>query len=797
MQKPGNLPMAEQLKTTPQTHNLFIVRQFGNYSLRTKLIIAFVLVTLVSVGTMTFIINRVIQTELTRTVGANLKVVANSQASVIGDLMVTQVDILSALSVRKTVIDKVKLSNGSYTGDSAAIQAGIDQLDQQWRAADAANNDADPLVQSRLNSLLALELRGLRDLAPDHVEIFVTDQYGANVAATNRTSDYYQADEEWWQVAYNNGQGAVYIGQPEFDESSGVTALNIAVPLYGDNTTGTVVGVLRSTFHITVLTNILTTAAQFGQTSDAEILLPSSEVIKSKGDIGPVDPNTLAQLEASKDTTYAQVVFEEKPRLVSQAPVSTHDPESQPIIANLGWRLIIDQDSAEALRPVDTTVQTGLLTGLGVVFLAGLLAVGVAQILVRPITRLTIAASQIAAGNLEIQVPIRTTDEIGQLARAFNNMTSQLRQLIDSLEERVTSRTRRLELVATLSERLSAILELEKLLQELVNQIKDSFGYYHAHIYLLNDQQEKLVLAEGTGVAGVEMKAKGHSIQLDAPTSLVARAARTGEIVRVDNVREAKNWLPNPLLPDTYSEMAVPISLEGQIIGVLDVQQDKMAGLDDGDANLLRSLANQVGVAIRNARLFTEVETALNEAREIQRGYTAQSWDRTRVTRKSVGRVQISLGESTTLGEGMIASAQQQVLSHQKPTVVALNGSQDDPATQHALVAPVMLRDVMIGDLQLHGIEPDRAWTKGELAMINGVIDQVAQIAENLRLFEETRERATQEQTIREITNKLRATSNLDALLETATRELGQHLGVRHTVLELGIEAGQNGKEGG
>ena len=424
---------------------------------------------------------------------------------------------------------------------------------------------------------------------------------------------------------------------------------------------------------------------------------------------------------------------------------------------------------------------------LGSTIAAFLIGLSVMRTISRPLSDLAEAAKRLGLGDLSAQVTITGTDEISQVGSAFNNMAEELQ----ARQQRLADRTHGLEIIASLGERLNAILNLEELLAEVVNQVKDKLGYYHAHIYLLDDTGEKLVVAEGTGPAGVEMKTKGHNIPLDAPSSLVARAARTGQIVSVDNVRQTPDWLPNPLLPDTSAEMAVPITLgvEGQVVGVLDVQQDRVGGLDEGDANLLRTLANQVAVAIRNARLFTELETALNEARELQRRYIAQSWDRTRVTRKSVGRVQISLGESTTLGEGMIASAQQQALSHQKPTLVALTGPQDDPATHLALVAPVMLRDVMIGDLQLHGIDPDREWTKSELALINGVIDQVAQIAENLRLFEETRERATREQTIREITDKLRATPNLDALLETATRELGQHLGVRHTVLELGIEA--------
>jgi GAF domain-containing protein len=337
---------------------------------------------------------------------------------------------------------------------------------------------------------------------------------------------------------------------------------------------------------------------------------------------------------------------------------------------------------------------------------------------------------------------------------------------------------------------LSAILNLEKLLAEVVNQVKENFGYYHAHIYLLDDKGKELVVAEGTGPAGAEMKAKGHHIPLDTQTSLVARAARTGEIIRIDNVHEAKDWLPNPLLPNTHSEITVPIVLEGQIIGVLDVQSDQVAGLDEGDANLLRSLANQVAVAIHNARLFTQVETALQEARELQRRYLVQSWDKTRVTRKNIGRVQFSLGESTTLSDAIIANAQQQALSHKKATLVTLNGQSDDTNSHQALVAPITLRDVAIGNLQLHEIDSDRKWTEGELALINAVVDQVAQAAEILRLLDETQERASREHLVSQISNKMRRAPDMESLLKVAVTELSRVLNPARTFVHLDVQGG-------
>jgi GAF domain-containing protein/HAMP domain-containing protein len=449
------------------------------------------------------------------------------------------------------------------------------------------------------------------------------------------------------------------------------------------------------------------------------------------------------------------------------------------------WAVATELPMAEALRPGVQTTEIAVFVMLVVAVFAGLSAVYIARRLAAPLLNLTETATRIAGGELDLKASVEGPTEVTHLASAFNSMTAQLRELIDSLEQRVAGRTQRLEILATLSERLSAILDFEQLLTELVNKVKESFDYYHAHVYILDDNRQNLVMTAGAGQAGAEMKAQGHHIPLNAPTSLVARAARSSEIVWVDNVREAEDWLPNPLLPDTYAEMAVPIILEGQVVGVLDVQEDEIAGLDEGDANLLRSLANQVAVAIRNARLFAE-------ARAAQERYLEQSWEKTRVAPASGQYLYVRPG-ATLLDETKrqaMTEARRQALAQNHPAVVAPN---DGSSEGKSLVAPINLRDKTIGVLQLHAASgDDQTWSKDDLALVEAVVDQLVQTADNLRLFEETRERAGREQTIREITDKLRAAPNLDALLETAARELGQRLGVRHTVLELGIEAESN-----
>jgi len=452
-------------------------------------------------------------------------------------------------------------------------------------------------------------------------------------------------------------------------------------------------------------------------------------------------------------------------------------------IPGLEVGLLSKLDLSEARRNTNTI----LMITAGVVFLSILIAVAVAfwvtRGIVNPLDNLAQTAVQIAGGNLKLRAAVEREDEVGAVAEAFNSMTAQLRNFIDTLEERVTDRTQRLEIVAALSERLTAILDFDQLLLELVNQVKESFNYYHAHIYIIDKTYQNLVMTAGVGKAGAQMKAGGHSIPLNAPASLVARAARSNQIVSVDNVREAPDWLPNPLLPDTHSEMAVPINVEGQVVGVLDVQSENIAGLDEGDANLLRSLANQVAVAIRNARLFEQVEGALSEAHAAQERYLTASWQQVKAAPSGGKHLYLSPGVASVNDE-LLKQRQRLAFDQKQSELIATD--EGDRTEGKALVAPVILHGMAVGSLQV-GVSSDAPTdTEEDLIIIQTIAEQLAQSAENLRLFDETRERAGFERLVSDITHKLRQSSSLEALAKTAAEELGSALGASRSLVSVG-----------
>jgi len=162
------------------------------------------------------------------------------------------------------------------------------------------------------------------------------------------------------------------------------------------------------------------------------------------------------------------------------------------------------------------------------------------------------------------------------------------------------------ELSADVSRRLSTILDQSQLVSEVVDLLQFAFNYYHVHIYLMDEAQGKLVMVGGTGEAGKTMLEQGHSLAVGQ--GLVGQACLTGDVILAADTRQDLNWLPNPLLPETRSELAVPILLGDAVLGALDVQHNITNGLGQQDAELLRAVANQLAIALRNARQYQQAQ---------------------------------------------------------------------------------------------------------------------------------------------------------------------------------------------
>ncbi len=579
-----------------------ILKQFPGYPIRIKLVFALLGATLITAGILAFFAQTTTQAILKENISNQFRNSTDKTATAVGDLLQNQVNLLETLSLNQTLQNGLIAANESYTGTIKETQDRIYNFDQQWIRLAYEKKTDDPLLLSVLENPIVTDLKEYQKIFPSNVEFMLTDQYGALVSATRIIIDYYQADEDWWKNAYAEGKGKPFISKPEYDTNVQEFSFQIVVPVH-DRGTNNVIGVLRTTYRTALLEELL--KVQLGTTGAADLLFPGDKPKMTSGvrlidtDQDTIELARSALTSDSLDTTYLGI-----PSIISSALVKTTD--DNPTIKDMEWLLVTHQARNEAFAPISRQNRTTLLIVLAVIGVISLAAIFLAGFINQPIVRLTEVAQKIAGGQLETKAEVETSDEIGTLATSFNSMTAQLRDLIGSLEQRVAERTRAVQASAEVSRRLSTILDQKELVLAVVDEIQKSFNYYHVHIYLFDDLKEKLILAGGTGEAGRVLLERQHTIHRGR--GLVGQAAENNLVVLVPDTSADPNWMPNPLLPETRSEIAVPIAIGKDVLGVMDVQHNVKEGLGAQDTELLQSLANQVAVALQNARSYTQIQ---------------------------------------------------------------------------------------------------------------------------------------------------------------------------------------------
>ncbi len=341
-------------------------------------------------------------------------------------------------------------------------------------------------------------------------------------------------------------------------------------------------------------------AARFDMLDLAEIIL--------QADFSSTERRQAATLLAEYETGFRQLILLEQDTAINRAIFQEETEVIAELIKDIEQQGEVSLTATRTeLNNVTNRARTLLLaTGGLATILATIISVLLLRRILTPLNRLTEAANAISQGDFSQTVKIDSQDEFAAVSYAFNDMTGRVSGLVNSLEARVEDRTRALSASSEVSRRISTILDRDQLIVEVVNLIQEAFGFYHVHIYLYDQTKQILRMVGGTGQAGQTMLVSNHSIPRGK--GLVGSAAIVNQVINVPNVRQNEDWLANPLLPDTKSEIAVPIRVGTEALGVMDVQQDVEHGFSKEMETLLENLANQIGAALLNAESFANVK---------------------------------------------------------------------------------------------------------------------------------------------------------------------------------------------
>jgi signal transduction histidine kinase/HAMP domain-containing protein len=412
--------------------------------------------------------------------------------------------------------------------------------------------------------------------------------------------------------------------------SSAVPTLSVTCSIPG--TEGEALGLLSGCLDLAALNQIMTESTGLGETGETYLVTPAGQSIPALA----TDDDTLLPMFLRSQGIDAA--------LAGHSGSGLYDNYAgQPVIGAYRWlpqlqaALLAEQTQAEAFAPEDALATMLVGTTLAVALLTTLLAAVVTRRITQPIVRLTMRAVEIANGNLEQTVLADRRDEIGILARAFNIMTAELRALYSGLEKKVIERTTQLReanrrlryramqltVSAEVSRVATSILNLDTLLSRMVGLLRDYYRLFYVAIFLLDETGQWAVLREGSGELGDTLKAKGQWLSVGEP-GLVGQVAEKGDpkvLSRTDIQDGVGSYLPS-----SHSEAAFPLRIGGRVIGVLDIHSAHADAFDDDDVKVLQCVADQIAIAIENARTYElerEAARQLREAEEMRRRFLA------------------------------------------------------------------------------------------------------------------------------------------------------------------------------
>ena len=382
---------------------------------------------------------------------------------------------------------------------------------------------------------------------------------------------------------------------------------------------------------------------------------------------------------------------------------------------------------------------------------------------------------EITQGNLDYSFVESGPDVIKSLKTAINGMVNTLKQNSLSLEQRVGLRTvelenrsRYLENAAKVSLRIATILEPEQLLRQTAEAIREQFGLYYTGIYLVDPANQWVILRAGTGKAGQILLARGHQVEVgDGMVGWVVANAKSRVSLEVG--QDALK-LSTPELPLTRSEAVIPLSARNRVIGAISIQSDRSGSFDRLLLDIMQILADQVAVAIDNARLFSEARESVNSLQSSLQQYSAEAWTNF-ISKQPV------IGYRAT-DQTLIPLQRSSITARQ----VVFSTTTEPLVSGNELQLPVKVRGRLLGLLQAHKSPDDRktaaTWSEQEVRLMQDLLEQLIVALDNARLYSIAQRSAERERVLADVTSRVRSSTNVDTILQTAVRQLAEALHV-------------------
>ncbi|MBI2332221.1 MAG: GAF domain-containing protein [Chloroflexi bacterium] len=367
---------------------------------------------------------------------------------------------------------------------------------------------------------------------------------------------------------------------------------------------------------------------------------------------------------------------------------------------------------------------------------------------------------------------LSSRERLQEINRTLEDQVKLRTEELNKLNEQLLIKTAKLQAAAEISQELlgNPNEPIDDLLTRTTRLISEKLGYYHVGVFLVDTARGFAVLHAANSKGGQEMLAKRHQLKIGG-TGIVGYVSQSGRPrIALDTGADAV-FFNNPYLPETRSEISLPIKFANAVIGVLDVQSTQSAAFNEEDTTPLMTIANQLAILLQRSD-----RSAVSMMPTSSRRSPITAWERQfGYSFRSDGTIasNATLDINPTL-EKAIASGE---------TVTVNRASQ---GVSPLLAVPVKFRDQVIGIIHIESSETNRNWTEDEIMLVQSISDRAALALENARLFENATRRAEQEETISRVTTQIGSSTDFDRIMQTTIQELGLALGASRSFIQIG-----------